>query len=102
MSQSLTRGKVISIKRYTAATIDWLAVYDRHTDACYYIPADELADGMRMMHLRLTRPRNCQRAGIRYAADYTSLEPRSNRQLEMEPAGLEPAPFRMQTERSPN
>src|SRR6266699_3020968 len=43
-SPSLTNGHVRSTKRYTAATIDWLAVYDRTTDCCYYIPASELGD----------------------------------------------------------
>src|SRR4051794_1199998 len=38
-SLSLTNGKVKQIKKYTAATIDWLTVYDRITDRCYYVPA---------------------------------------------------------------
>src|SRR4051812_19859681 len=48
-SHSLTGGRVISVKRYTAATIDWLAVYDRTTRCCYYVPASELGDGMNML-----------------------------------------------------
>jgi hypothetical protein len=70
-SHSLTKGKVRKTKRYTAATIDWLAVYDRTTDRCYYVPAAELADGRSELVLRLSPPRNNQRAGIRVAADYT-------------------------------
>jgi hypothetical protein len=38
---------------YTKAHIDWLAVYDQTTDACYYIPADELGDGRHQLNLRL-------------------------------------------------
>jgi PD-(D/E)XK endonuclease len=34
-SASLTNGKVRAIKRYTAATIDWLAAYRPTTDRCY-------------------------------------------------------------------
>jgi hypothetical protein len=80
--------------------IDWLAVYDATTEQCYYIPAEELAEGRRELILRLTAPRNNQRARIRYASDY--LDPIPRRQLLMEPAGLEPAPSALQTPRSPN
>ena len=73
-SQSLTNGKARVIKRYTAAMIDWLAVYDPTSDACYYIPASELADGRRMLHLRLKPTENHQAAGIRYADAYRDLE----------------------------
>ena len=48
-SHSLTNGRVRAVKQYTAATIDWLAVYDATTDRCYYIPAVELGDEMNMM-----------------------------------------------------
>jgi hypothetical protein len=34
-SHSLTNGKIRATKRYTARTIDWLAVYDRGTEHCY-------------------------------------------------------------------
>jgi hypothetical protein len=34
-SASLTNGKVKQIKRYTSATIDWLAVYDATTRRCF-------------------------------------------------------------------
>jgi PD-(D/E)XK endonuclease len=33
-SHSLTNGKIRATKRYTSATIDWLAVYDLTTDRC--------------------------------------------------------------------
>jgi hypothetical protein len=69
-SHSLTKGRVRATKRYTAAMIDWLAVYDAPRDRCYYVPATELAAGRRELILRLTPPRNNQRAGIRYAEDY--------------------------------
>jgi hypothetical protein len=69
-SHSLTKGRVKTTKLYTAAMIDWLAVYDPTTVRCYYVPADELADGRRQLILRLKAPRNNQRAKIRYASDY--------------------------------
>jgi hypothetical protein len=72
-SHSLTNGKVISIKRYTASMIDWLAVYDRTSDACYYVPASELADGRSMLHLRLTPALNGKTTKIRFARDYVGL-----------------------------
>jgi PD-(D/E)XK endonuclease len=98
-SNSLTKGKVKRIKRYTARTIDWLAVYDRTSDACYYVPASELGNGRDTLSLRLTPTENNQRRGIRYAQNYSSPTSRS---LEMEPAGLEPAPSGLQSRRSPN
>jgi hypothetical protein len=73
-SASLTNGKVRRIKHYTAKTIDWLAIYDRTTDRCFYVPASELGTGRWMLHLRLTPARNGQLAGIRNADDYCSLE----------------------------
>ena len=72
-SHSLTNGRVRATKRYTAATIDWLAVYDVTTDRCYYIPAAELGDGMSMMHLRLTPTRNNQVSRIRPADAYLEI-----------------------------
>ena len=71
-SHSLTNGKVRATKLYTAASIDWLAVYDAATQRCFYIPAAELGAGMNMLHLRLEPARNNQRLGIRYAAGYES------------------------------
>lgn len=71
--QSLTNGKVRSTRRYTAATVDWMAVYDSTTDRCYYVPAAELGAGRSQLHLRLDRPRNGQRLGIRMAADYLDI-----------------------------
>jgi hypothetical protein len=72
-SHSLTNGKVRQVKRYTAAMIDWLAVYDRTSDRCYDVPAAELGAGRDIMHLRLRPPLNGQRAGINFADDYLDV-----------------------------
>jgi hypothetical protein len=72
-SSSLTNGKVRAVKYYTAATIDWLAVWDVVEDRCYYIPAHELGEGMSAMHLRLAPTLNSQARGIRPAANYTEI-----------------------------
>jgi hypothetical protein len=69
-SHSLTNGRVRARKHYTAATIDWLAVYDATTERCFYIPAAELGAGRHLMTLRLVRTRNNQRRGIHLAEDY--------------------------------
>jgi PD-(D/E)XK endonuclease len=66
-SASLTNGWVKAIKRYTAAMIDWLAVYDRTTDRCYYVPAEQLSDGRRELRLRLQPTLNHQRQLVHYA-----------------------------------
>jgi hypothetical protein len=72
-SHSLTNGKIRSVKRYTTATIDWLAVYDVTTERCYYVPATELGDGMDMLNLRLVAARNNQRRRIRFASSYLEI-----------------------------
>ena len=73
-SHSLTNGRIRQTKRYTIATIDWLAVYDATTDGCFYIPAEELGTGRNVLHLRLTDAKNCQRRGIRFAVAYRTPE----------------------------
>jgi PD-(D/E)XK endonuclease len=72
-SHSLTSGQVRGTKHYTAALIDWLAVWDRHVDRCFYIPAQELGTGRAHLHLRLRPSRNGQVQRIRYAEDYASI-----------------------------
>ena len=72
-SHSLTNGKIRATKRYTAAMIDWLAVYDATTDRCYYIPAVQLGEGMRMMSLRLKPALNNQHRRVRPASAYLEI-----------------------------
>jgi hypothetical protein len=69
-SHSLTNGKVRKTKRYTAKTIDLLAVYDRTSSRCYYIPASELGEGRSILHLRLKPALNKQYLGTRPAENY--------------------------------
>jgi hypothetical protein len=101
-SSSLTKGKVLQVKHYTAASVDWIAVYDRTSECCYYIPAVGLGDGRDILHLRLRQPLNNQRIGIRFAEDYRAFPNPRMPPLEMEPAGFEPAPSALQTPRSSN
>lgn len=75
-SHSLTNGSVRRTKRYTAATIDWLAVFDGNTGRCFYIPASELGEGRSSVTLRLTSAANNQMKKIRMADDYADLPPR--------------------------
>jgi hypothetical protein len=56
--------------KYTKAMIDVLAIYDATTRRCYYIPAEELGDGRRMMNLRVGPTLNNQAARIRWAETY--------------------------------
>ncbi len=99
-SHSLTGGRVRQTKLYTAETIDWIAVYDRTSDHCYYLPASELGAGRSMLHLRLVPARNGQRIGVRDAGEY--VDPDFSQDPRMEPAGLEPATSALQTPRSSN
>lgn len=73
-SHSLTNGRIRQTKRYTAATIDWLAVYDATSARCFYIPASDLGSGRSVLHLRLLQAKNCQQRGIRFAEDYCEPE----------------------------
>jgi hypothetical protein len=61
------------VKRYTAAMVDWIGVYDLTTDRCYYVPSEEFAHGRSYLHLRLTPSRNGQRERIRLAADFAMI-----------------------------
>jgi hypothetical protein len=89
-SHSLTGGKVRATKHYSAAMVDWIAVYDLTTDRCYYVPSWILgADGRSQLQLRLTPTRNGQSLRIRHASDY--LDPDFSRDPSVEPAGIEPA-----------
>jgi PD-(D/E)XK endonuclease len=72
-SHSLTNGKVRATKHYTAAMIDWLAIWDAALDRCFYIPACELGAGMWVFSRGLGPTRNNQRRGIRPAERYTSI-----------------------------
>lgn len=72
-SHSLTNGKIKATKRYTAAMIDWLAVWDCILDRCFYVPATELGKGMNNLTLRFATPLNNQNAGIRFAEMYTHI-----------------------------
>jgi hypothetical protein len=72
-SHSLTNGKVRATKHYTAAMIDWLAIWDAILDRCFYVPARELGAGMWVLSLRLEPTRNNQRRGIRPAERYASI-----------------------------
>ena len=97
-SHSLTNGRIRRTKQYTAETVDWISVYDRTSDRCYYLPASELGSGRSMLHLRLVPARNGQRMGIRDAGEY--VDPDFSRDPRMEPAGLEPAASAVQGRRS--
>lgn len=72
-SFSLTNGKVRETKKYTAATIDWLAVYDATTQDCFYVPASELGDGRSILSLRLVPTLSGRREGIRWAVEYREI-----------------------------
>jgi hypothetical protein len=72
-SHSLTNGKIRATKHYTAHTVDWIAVYDRTSDRCYYVPSAELGSGRTTLSLRVASTLNNQRIGIRPATDYTEI-----------------------------
>jgi len=78
-----SNGRVIAVRvesnsawvhyRYTAAVVDWIAVYDATEDICLYLPASEW-DGRCRVNLRLVPTANGQLKGIRFAAGYRELK----------------------------
>ena len=72
-SFSLTNGKIRDTKKYTAAMIDWLAVYDATTGGCFYVPAAALGTGRSILSLRLEPTLSGRREGIRWASDYREI-----------------------------
>jgi prevent-host-death family protein len=54
---------------YSIDEIDAVAAYCADLNRCYLLPADLVAD-MRAIHLRLTPPRNAQRAALNWAERY--------------------------------
>ena len=55
--------------KYTCEEIDAVAVYCEELDACYLLPAEIAAD-RRALWLRLTPPKNRQRACLNWASEY--------------------------------
>jgi PD-(D/E)XK endonuclease len=99
-SHSITKGKIRQTKHYTAAMVDWIAVYDLTSDRCYYCPSKVLGAGRSELILRLVPARNGQQLGVRNARDY--LTPNFEADPRMEPAGIEPATSCLQSTRSAN
>jgi hypothetical protein len=64
---SPTRGHVFST--YCADEIDGIAAFCQDTDACYWIPIEEIS-GKANLHLRLAPARNHQTIGLHFATDY--------------------------------
>ena len=54
---------------YTPTEIDAFALYCADVHRCYFLPIDEL-DGRYTLQLRLSPPRNNQRALVRWASDF--------------------------------
>ncbi len=63
------------VYRYTDQDFDYLAVYDKTTDQCYYVPSKLLGTGRNVITLRLTPPLNKQKKRIIYATDFKDLKP---------------------------
>ena len=64
---SPTRGYVFST--YCAEEVDGIAASCADTDACYWVPIEEMS-GKANLHLRLAPARNNQKIGLHFAADY--------------------------------
>ncbi len=56
--------------RYTSTDIDWLAVYDRTSDKCYFVPSKMLGEGRATFNFRLTPAKNNQQKLTWLASDF--------------------------------
>ena len=54
---------------YSQEDIDWFAVYDKTTDRCYYIPAEE-CKGKVSLGMRVNKAKNLQEKNINLAHNY--------------------------------
>jgi hypothetical protein len=70
-SHSILAGRITKTKIYTSDDIDWLVVYDKTTDKCYYIPSSTLT-GAEQFTLRLSEPKK-KYTRIRYAKDFMTI-----------------------------
>jgi hypothetical protein len=69
-SISVTNGKVMAVKLYTAAMVEWIAVFDATTQRCYYVPATMLGEGRSTITLRLVPARSGRTKGVHMAAHF--------------------------------
>lgn len=60
-----------STLKYTPDELDWIAVFDRTTDKCYFVPSSLLGEhGRATISLRLNVSKNGQLKGILWAKDF--------------------------------
>lgn len=72
ISHSLTNGRVRATKRYTAETVDWIAVWDARDGRAYYVPS-AVFDGHQELTLRLAPTLNNQRLRTRDARAFLDI-----------------------------
>lgn len=77
VSYTIAAGKQTGTKKYTSETIDWLAVYDKTTNLCFYFPSHLLGEGKAALWFRLNSKdtRRCS-SKTRFAGDYGRLTER--------------------------
>jgi hypothetical protein len=73
-------GKVIRVRcqstnnwstiKYTKNLTDWLVVYDKTTDSCYYISSKYFLNGRSQLNLRIQKPNNKQKKHILWAENF--------------------------------
>lgn len=70
-SQSMIRGKIHKLKIYGPDEIDWIAIYEKTSGTCYYIPSSVLVGHKGRLQMR-TRSKN-KHPDIRWAKDYETI-----------------------------
>ena len=62
-----------SYYKYKQEDLDYIAVYDKITDSCYYVSCKYLGQGRGSISLRTKDPKNGQKKYILRAKDFTSF-----------------------------
>ncbi len=57
--------------KYTSKDLDYLAIYDKVTDKCYYVANNLITNGRSSISLRIEEPKNRQKKKILFASDFT-------------------------------
>ena len=59
--------------KYTDQDIDWIGIYHKASDLCYYIPSNLLGKGRAALSLRIKDPINKQKKSILPAKEFLKL-----------------------------
>jgi hypothetical protein len=68
---SVVKGKVSRTKVYTSEHVDWVAVYEKKSGMCYYLPSSMLNTSTGLLTIRTASKK--KHPDIRWAKDYETI-----------------------------